>query len=296
MEPEAANLNQRGKTIRNILVFTLVVLSAGWIGRLLDAATGAEVGEGIGLLVWIVAPIGTAAVLRVRGDGWRDAGLKPRFRGNGVRYMVALLLYPLILGTAIGLGFTFDEFVVVGGGDFPFDEFAAAFGVVMLPVFLTSVAEEFGWRGYLVPRLDSAGLGRWRNHLVVGLIWGAWHIPYVTVFWDYTEESMATLVPRILLGTIVVAVIYGELRLATRSVWPAVLMHAMGNAVVGALLADDVLEVGSSAPVVFSPGADGLLVIGLTALGALAVVAASRREDAAGGRAAKTDLASITSE
>ncbi len=285
-------MNEQRKTTRNIVVFTLVMLSAGWLGRLLDTATGAEVGEGIGLLVWIIAPIGTAAALRFRGgDGWGDAGLKPRFRVNGVWYAVSLLLYPLILGLAFGVGFGLDEFIVEDGGGFPFGVFAAAFAVALLPVFLTSIAEEFGWRGYLVPRLDAIGVGRWSNHLVVGLIWGAWHIPYVSVFWDFTDESWATLVPRILVGTVIVAVVYGEIRLATGSVWPAVLMHAMGNAFVGALLADEVLEVGSSTPIVFSPGPDGLLVIGLTALGTLAVVAAARRSDTGNHRAVHTESA-----
>ena len=78
------------------------------------------------------------------------------------------------------------------------------------------------------------------------------------------------------MGTVVVAVVYGEIRLITGSVWPAVLMHATGNAFAGALLADDVLDVARSTPVVFSPGADGLSVIAVTALGAFAVVAAVR--------------------
>ncbi|NOY56811.1 MAG: CPBP family intramembrane metalloprotease [Actinobacteria bacterium] len=139
--------------------------------------------------------------------------------------------------------------------------------------------------GYLVPRLDAKeGVGRWINHLVVGLIWGMWHLPYVAVFWDYTDESLATLLPRILLGTVIVAVVYGEIRLAAGSVWPAVLMHAMGNAVVGGLLADEVLAVSSVRPIVFSPGADGLFVIGLTAVVASAVVVATRRSDTDGGR------------
>ena len=280
-------MNAQRKTARNIVVFAVAMLSAGWVGRLLDAATGAEAGEGIGLLVWIIAPIGTAAVLRFRGgDGWGDAGLNPSFRGNGVWYAVSLLLYPLILGIAIGVGFGLDEFVVEDGGGFPFGVFAAAFAVGLAPVILASIAEEFGWRGYLVPQREATGVGRWSNHLAVGLIWGVWHIPYVAVFWDFTDESLATLVPRIFVGTVIVAVVYGEIRLATGSVWSAVLMHATGNAFVGALLADEVLEVGSSTPIVFSPGADGLLIIGLTTLGALAVVTTVRRSVTGRGRVA----------
>ena len=181
------------------------------------------------------------------------------------------------MGIAVGVGFRLEDFTVDGGGRFPFEPFIEAFVIGLVPVVLTSVAEEFGWRGYLVPRLDAVGVERWMNHLVVGLIWGAWHIPYVTVFWDYTDEGLATLVPRILVGTVVAAVVYGEIRLATGSVWPAVVMHAMGNAFVGALLADNVLAVDAATPIVTSPGVDGLIVIGLTATGAVLVAAAARR-------------------
>ncbi|MGI9615703.1 MAG: CPBP family glutamic-type intramembrane protease [Acidimicrobiales bacterium] len=271
------------KAARNSVLFALVVLSAGWIGRLVDEATGAEGDAGIGQLIWIVSPIATAAVLRLwGGDGWGDAGWKPRFRANGGWYAVSLLFYPVVLGVTAGIGLLLDEFLVDGGGSFPFGTFTAAFLVGLVPVLFTAVAEEVGWRGYLVPRLEVTGVGRWVNHLVVGLIWGAWHIPYVAVFWDFTDESLTVLVPRLLVGTVIVAVIYGEIRMATGSVWPAVLMHATGNAVVGALLADGVLDVGSSTPLVFSPGADGLFVIGATVVGASAIVIAARRSS--GGR------------
>lgn len=289
VQPVAARSTEKEKTTRNIVVFTLVMLSAGWFGRLLDAATGAEAGEGIGLLIWIIAPIGTAAVLRFwGGDGWGDAGLKPRFQGNGLWYAVSLLFYPVVLGITVVVGLGLDDFTVVGGGGFPIGVFAAAFAAGLLPVVLTSLAEEFGWRGYLVPRLDAGDVNRWMNHLTVGLIWGAWHLPYVAVFWDYTDESPATLVPRILVGTVIVAVVYGEIRLATGSVWPAVAMHAMGNALVGALLTDEVLLIGSSTPILFNPGADGLIIIGLTALVALAMVRAVRRSLPRGDRARPT--------
>jgi membrane protease YdiL (CAAX protease family) len=55
-----------------------------------------------------------------------------------------------------------------------------------LPFFLTDVisnGEEIGWRGYVLPRLQ----GRTRAltaALIVGAIWGLWHVPKFLNHWD----------------------------------------------------------------------------------------------------------------
>ncbi len=283
------------RDLRNATLFAVVVLSAGWLGRLLDQMTDDGDGATLGQLVWIISPIAAASVLRFRsGDGWADAGLRPRFGDNGGWYAISVLFYPIVIGLTAIVGFQLEEFVVDGGGSFPTGTFATVFLAGLIAVLLTSIAEEFGWRGYLLPRLAAAGLGRWTIHLVVGLVWGAWHIPYVEVLWDFTDESLSTLVPRLIIGTVIVAVVYGEIRLVTGSVWPAVLMHTTGNAFVGALLADDVLDVANSTARVFSPGADGLVVIAASVLGVCVVVMAIRRTSDRRVRSVPTDLGSVS--
>lgn len=43
--------------------------------------------------------------------------------------------------------------------------------------------EEFGWRGYLLPKLMP--LGKIRAYLLVGVIWGLWHAPLILVGFNY---------------------------------------------------------------------------------------------------------------
>ena len=55
-----------------------------------------------------------------------------------------------------------------------------------LAPFFNSIAgfgEEWGWRGYLLPRLMP--LGKWKAYLLVGLIWGLWHAPLVAIGFNY---------------------------------------------------------------------------------------------------------------
>ncbi|HID64747.1 MAG TPA: CPBP family intramembrane metalloprotease [Anaerolineae bacterium] len=48
---------------------------------------------------------------------------------------------------------------------------------------LFGFGEEFGWRGYLLPRLMP--LGKARAYTLVGVIWGLWHTPLILVGFNY---------------------------------------------------------------------------------------------------------------
>lgn len=264
-------------SVGRIALFGVAVLALGWLGPLVDRLAGQDTGAGPGQLVWLLLPVGVATLLRWRGgDGFADAGLQPNYRANRRWYDLSSAFYPVVmlLATAGGL--------LAGHWELYDDAAPIRFAVVaaigLIPFTLTAIAEEFGWRGYLTPRLEAAGIGRLTNHLVVGVLWGAWHLPYMASHWDVTDEPLWTLAPRVILGTTVVAVVYGEIRLRTGSVWPAVIMHASGNAVAGALVAtDDVLVQIEPTPWIFSPGVDGLIVTALTTL--VAITLWNRRID-----------------
>ena len=66
------------RTIRNLAIFTFLVIALGWLGRLLDYLKGSAPGEGVGTLIWIISPLGVSFLLRAfAGDGWRDLGIRP---------------------------------------------------------------------------------------------------------------------------------------------------------------------------------------------------------------------------
>lgn len=103
------SINRRA-TVRNLVIFIIVVLTIGWIGRGLDTLMGNPSSESLGMLIWLVTPLGISFLLRTfAGDGWQDLGIRPNFKGNGVWYIIALLIYPvvtvvvLMLGNGLGL-------------------------------------------------------------------------------------------------------------------------------------------------------------------------------------------------
>ena len=224
-------------TIRNLAIFIIVVLASGWLGRGLDILMGNPPSESLGMLLWLITPLITSLLLRAfAGDGWKDLGLKPNFKGNGIWYAVAILIFPvstaltLVLGRCMGLitcsGFSMGTVGLI----------LQAFAMGLIPQFFKNIFEEGAWRGYLAPKVYSLGLNKLVGHVIVGLVWGAWHIPYYLFFLDrsvlqaFTTLSLAAYIPLSIIVMICWSIVFGEVRLLTRSVWPAVLLHMVEDA------------------------------------------------------------------
>ena len=216
-------------------------------------------------LLFILSPIIMAVVLRATGEGWADAGLRLRLRGNGAWYALALLLFPLATVAVLGLGaaagaVTFDG--AEGGA------FVAAFAAGLVMRLVYAAFEELGWRGYLEPRLAALGVPALRRHLIVAAVWGVWHVPYILTFDLMTDLPLGAYLPLFLASMVPMAVIYGVMRERSGTVWPAVLMHGMANAVAFPLLTTDLVTVDGG--LWFGARPEGLLSLAI--LSAVAVV------------------------
>lgn len=87
--------------------------------------------------------------------------------------------------------------------------------------------EEFGWRGYLLPRLTP--LGGVTAAVIVGVIWGLWYAPLIALDgYNFPGYPIAGIFA-MLLFTVPLNIILAWLRFRSRSVWPGVLLHAAIN-------------------------------------------------------------------
>ena len=94
------------KIVRNIFIFTLIVIISGWLGVIIDKVIPEQPsGDTLGMGVWLVLPLLTVIILRTfAGDGWKDAGLRPNLKNNTIWYGVSFVIFPFITGIVLIIG------------------------------------------------------------------------------------------------------------------------------------------------------------------------------------------------
>jgi membrane protease YdiL (CAAX protease family) len=134
--------------------------------------------------------------------------------------------------------------------------------------------EEFGWRGFALPRLQER-LAPVQATLVLGFFWGLWHLPLLLAE-DNPDHNLgalafAAITIWTLAGCIAYAFTYTYLFNRTRSVLACMVLHAAYNTVLGVVILRPEDELVGIAYVVLS-----LSLTGTLWLVALALIGATR--------------------
>ncbi len=98
---------------------------------------------------------------------------------------------------------------------------------------LIAFGEEYGWRWYLQGELVK--LGKTKGILLVGVIWGLWHIPLILMGHNYPGYPLVGSV-LMMVYSITLALILGYAVLKSGSVWLAAFLHALNNQVLAFLV------------------------------------------------------------
>lgn len=182
----------------------------------------------IPILSMIVAIIGilTAIILNLK-KGWRVNLESARLAvGENLRYylIMALALTFIILITYLlnyisGLG--------VPGKEFNLNMFFAVFIPSLVLSFIllwpSYFGEEYGWRAYLQDRLFPL-LGGYKGVLILGIIWGLWHIPLI-IYGALFQGQPVLGICLMIINTIIMGIILSYTVLKTGSIWIAVILH-----------------------------------------------------------------------
>lgn len=174
--------------------FVALTFAISWAIWLAMVAASVSIETTVGLVLNIIATAGpsiAALILAIalgRGElrrllrGFRPELASPRWA------LVAVLLPLAMIAVAIA--------VSVGAFGAPVPVITAGvFGVLVSEfvriLFLGGpLEEELGWRGFALPRLQ-VGRSAFSASVLLGLVWGAWHIPLYFVSGTGQEETAA---------------------------------------------------------------------------------------------------------
>lgn len=223
------------KTLRNVILFSLVAISCGWIGVGVNQLFGEPSNlESLGSGIFIASPIVCMILLRLLGgDGWKDFPLKPRFKQNTRWYIFAIAVYPVVIGITLFVGKLLDW---VDVSKFSVATYLPVFATAFLPIFIKNILEETAFRGYLTVKMEKLTKNEWVIYLVVAFVCQIWHLPYNLIFLD--DAYQATFFPYskvlfVFVSFVVIAVwtiMYTEIFFLSRSLLLVVLMHSMKDA------------------------------------------------------------------
>ena len=200
------------------LLFTL----SGVIMSLMMVLVAVTDDENFGLIaVVLLGPSVIAGVLTAWVAG--RAGLKSlfvrqmSFRFGPQWYAAALLLIPLVALAGIGLRAAF------GGPDPEF--FRTSLFPQVIFLLIISLGEEFGWRGYALPRLQLH-FNALQSSLILGLLWGFWHFPaYLVGTGTPMDMPFYVFMLWVIPATILITWVYNN----TGSIVAALAMHTAAN-------------------------------------------------------------------
>jgi membrane protease YdiL (CAAX protease family) len=233
--------------VRNLLLFFLIAFAWSWLLWLPSVII--SVTDNQSLMYWIQPDVDLSAwllllilggILSTLGPsvaafvvaaysegkaGTRD--LWKRFwsiRLPGKWLIVSFVFWPILLAIPFIIA-------VITEGQTP-DLFWVSQPLAILGLFFNNftrsggMSEEFGWRGYALPRLQA----KWNaltSSLILGVIWAVWHAPLWFIAGDsHQGSSFLMFSANLVLVSVLYTWIYNN---ANESILAAVVFHAMAN-------------------------------------------------------------------
>ncbi len=217
-------MSETNQTRKAIIFFLLLTFALSIVFYVLLRWQGSlQASGGLFTLLLMWCP-GVSALIIRRVMKMKEPGIG--WRLGSVRYLVLGYILPIVYSLA-AYGFIWIS------GIAPFQNAITPdmIGLVAVGSFtglLSSLGEELGWRGFLVPNLARL-TSFTKTALISGAIWAIWHFPVLlTTDYNRSTPGVYSLVMFTLL-VLLVSFVYTWLRLKSNSIWPVVLLHTSHN-------------------------------------------------------------------
>lgn len=250
---------------KRILIFlgiTFFITYAFSFGVIYPLAHAENVREGRDVLATVLISalmffpaIGVLLTRLITKEGFKNAWIHPHFKGNiktyllayfgpGILVLLGTALYFLIFPSHFDSEFGFMQTTLEAAGAsaemYPMPlstliivQALTAFFLGPILNFVTCFGEEWGWRGYLLPKMAKK-LPAIPMLLVNGIIWGLWHAPITAIGHNYGIGYPGfpfTGIAAMCGFCIVMGIFLSYVTLKTKSCIPAILGHGAINSI-----------------------------------------------------------------
>lgn len=258
-------METKKQDLKRVLVYVVITFALTWLYAIFliyPIANGESLSGVPALATQLVVAaamfcpaIGVVLTRLVTREGFKNAWLKPHIKGNVKTYLLAwfgpailtfagMAVYFLIFPNNLDLSFSYFTATLEATGA-PLETLPMPIGMLMLvqcvqalflaPVlnFFTCFGEEWGWRGYLLPKMKNL-LPTVPMLLINGIIWGLWHAPMTIIghnygigYWGFPFTGIAMMC----VFCTVLGIFLSYVTLKTSSCIPAVLAHGAINGI-----------------------------------------------------------------
>lgn len=241
--------------VKRIIIFCVIAFVPFWIivpimnaafGEMIyesESAAGAVYALGVfGMLTPALANLLTRLITK---EGFARSYLGLNFKGNAKYYSASVwvktaevFICCLLIWAIFGGELSFTE-------AFPFDQMNTRIGAFLFQlsaaiiIFFPAFGEEWGWRGYLMPKLTEL-MGRPAAVIVGGVIWGLWHAPLTISGHNFGTDYDLYPWLGILIMCVMCILMNAFLTLLsekTKSIYPASFCHMINNSLGAGTLA-----------------------------------------------------------
>ena len=258
-------METKKQDLKRVLVYILITFGLTWLYSLLivyPIANG-EALNGIPALATQLAvaaamfcpAIGVLLTRLITKEGFTNAWLRPHIKSNVKTYLLAwfgpavltfagMVIYFLLFPKNLDLSFSYFTAALESTGA-PVETLPIPIGLLMAvqciqalflaPImnFPTCFGEEWGWRGYLLPKV-SRHFSTVPTLLITGVIWGLWHAPMTIIGHNYGLGYRGfpfTGIAMMCVFCTVLGIFMSYVTLKTKSCIPAILAHGAVNGI-----------------------------------------------------------------
>ena len=258
-------METKKQDFKRVLVYIVITFALTWLYSIfiIYPIANGEALSGVPALVTQLAvavamffpAIGVLLTRLVTKEGFQNVWLRPHIKGNIKHYLLAWFgpgiltfagmgVYFLLFPGNLDLSFSYFTATLEASGA-PMETLPIPIGLLMVvqcvqaffmaPAlnFVTCFGEEWGWRGYLLPKVSNH-FSTVPTLLITGIIWGLWHAPLTIIghnyglgYWGFPFTGIAMMC----LFCITLGIFLSFVTLKTGSCIPAILGHGAVNGI-----------------------------------------------------------------